>query len=119
MFHARVPLSPQQVADLMITALEGGSSYWCSKIRVVGDDDAKFLDEAFWTDLKPFQFRLWIPDDMTDEMEIKIVDVTPESVNAALSKLVGRRGGFDIENYDAYDADYFFQCLVLGEVVYG
>lgn len=129
-FNPTIKITAEQVNDLMITALEGGSTYWCAAVRATRKENGEIVnvrlkDEATWENFQPFHIR-WFdaesdeqfgepdenPEGWSDHIEI-----TTKRVNQALSKRLAK--GLDIENYDAYCADAWFQELILGEVVYG
>lgn len=140
-FSAIVPVTAGNIADLMITALEGGSSYWLAAIRVVGqgtdtdpqqpgfwndpDNNAGFLkDESYWETIAPdthadaplFTMVGLLSEEPEGEDVVSAV-MTKRRIQDALSTY--SKSGRSLEDYDAFDADYFFQHLLLGELVYG
>jgi len=134
-FNVTVPtkLSAENISDLVISALEGGSSFWCSRVRVrnAGNTDdprtgefwennsgSQLKEESFWRDLVSCEISVELAEEEEPDDVVTIV-ITRSSVEEAMGKMYQRRGGFDMENYDADDADGFFQRLVLGNVVYG
>lgn len=131
-YTASVNLTGQDVCYLMITALEGGSQYWCYAIRSTRVEDGvttdvRLKEEETWENFKPFHVR-WFdaesdedfgePEDNPEGWSDPI-EITKERVDEALTKLYSRPRSFDVDNYDAEDADAFFQFLLLGELVYG
>lgn len=135
MFNVTAPrqLSAENISDLVIAALEGGSNYWLARIRVRAEgntddirspvfwennDGSQLKDEGFWDNLTSVAIVIELSEEEEGDEKVEIV-VTHASVEEALSKMYGRRGGFDMENYDAEDADCFLQRLLLGDVVYG
>lgn len=134
-FGATVPVTAEDISYLLVAALEGGSNYWLSAIRIRSpltdtdprqpgfwsdpDNDAGCLkEEAFWKSLTPFTLVCQLAEEDEPD-DIVIVEITQERINAALTYLYGRNGGFDMNNHDALDADCFLQFVVFGEVVYG
>lgn len=130
-------LDGKDVADLMITAFEGGIDYWCNKARaVVRDEDGN------WTEMDPVHrssfsvdgvgayanpefwespdrgYRLW--NDDGEEVENVVCLSTLQAgltcMEPAHSDVLVRI--YD-EQYDAWDADTLAQFAVFGEIVYG
>lgn len=106
-------ISAQEVADLIITALEGGVNYWCGGVETIPHNDIK-TPEA-WTDPN---FTLKVTDAEEEEPDAQ-VHVNKARVEAALLQFHERSPGVELEACDADDADVFFQYLVFGEIVYG
>jgi len=135
------------VAYWVITAFEGGSSYWCNKaeavkrdqdgkwVRILGDDYDQWLCEdgvspyanpLFWEN-GARGYRMW------DEYEEKWCDhvLTLSSIQKALKYQPPKHQGQSrnwfrktvdsliTEDYDAGDADTLVQVAVFGELVYG
>lgn len=112
-------------SNVMSTAMEGGSGYWCQ------------VDEYHWTDhprfkVEPLTLREF--DDDTGEYSTEAHVVDEEKMLATLQRIAD--GEFDIQNhyrvcavdllvngrdadYDADDADVFLQFVVFGKLVYG
>jgi hypothetical protein len=114
------------VEDLLVTALEGGSNYWywlpdvsmVPKVvdRPNGDCLSIRIAKAVW-----------------DGAEVPIVDkedrfalgsITKDGVLAALDRMIATNyktcaGRIIAEDYDADDADAWFQFAVMGKAVYG
>ena len=125
-FNIPIDIEPQLVADLITTALEGGSTYWCM-LRSINDfktEQTKHL--TYWEALaenleKGYDFSVPIYDredehELLGHLSISTIkqglrlfaqDHTEEFVEWATS-----------ENYDAGVADTAFQLMVLGEVTY-
>lgn len=103
-------MDSQTLADIMITAIEGGSGYWCNNfLRVSGayDDRLWYACPKFWAQ-DDYCVKLTTVDD-------EICFVTSISVNKAVQLLPG----FPYDDFDADDADRFLQTVAFGEVVYG
>jgi hypothetical protein len=139
-------ITDQTIADLVITAFEGGITYWCDSARAVERDDhgdwqlvegdrydsfkldgcGPYTNPEFWDNDKR-GYRLH---DQYDEVEIPKVLTLSAILNALhhqpkdakgtpmnwMRKLVDR---VVEEQYDAEDADTLVQIAVFNHVVYG
>tara|TARA_A100001391_G_scaffold163483_2_gene123012 strand:- start:1515 stop:1877 length:363 start_codon:yes stop_codon:yes gene_type:complete len=110
-------VNPEVFSDLFITVLESGyTSAWLDDIN----SDKPLTEKETWEKLKEFKFI--ITHDGRDETDS--VTVNHETVLTALAKTVDTRNlKFDsdnlLEDFDALDADLFFQYLCFGDLVYG
>jgi hypothetical protein len=139
-------ITDKDIANIVITAFEGGISYWCNQAHAIErDDQGKFrnvtgdrYDEfmidgcgpyanpEFWDNAKR-GYKLF------DEYEEQFCDheLTLSSLLKALQYQPPKRRGESNnwfrklvnrivdEEYDAADADVLVQIAVFGEVVYG
>jgi hypothetical protein len=119
-------LSPSKIADQVITAIEGGISYWCDKTDVLEPDRSTLKERPWYADPKlyagPFKILF------REEEEHKLGAgrdqyLTPENVQSGLNVMSEKyhdhfRDLVD-ENGDATTADVFIQCCLFGELVYG
>ncbi|WOF44318.1 hypothetical protein KNJ79_05145 [Sphingopyxis indica] len=111
-------LTASMLADLMVTAIEGGCGYWASDLELVsGTDEYEppyYADARFY--LSPF--KLALTDCMRDVHTIE--SDTLEKGWRLLNELYPRRALAVVEEtYDAEDADVFLQLAVFGEIVFG
>ena len=118
----------KQIADLLCSAIEGGSSYWCSIGRVVdgkrdvdpyGDDgrSGTVYIAAFSTN-----GYVEIIDNEADEGKAAyILDraVLERGLQVMAKKAPRHFGDFISEHDDGDTGDVFLQCCLFGEVVYG
>jgi hypothetical protein len=118
----KVDISYENVENILVTALEGGSNYWYLLRDSVPGDKGLSLAEK----LAVLLYK-------NPEFEIKIYDLENEDeVLGTLSqasfihglKLAFKTRPFNIGNLlseggDAEDADVVFQLIVMGEVVFG
>lgn len=111
-------LTPAMLADLMVTAIEGGCGYWAQELEVISGTDLYeppyYADPRFY--VSPFKLAL------TDcEGDVHSIESdTLEKGWRLLNQLYPRRALAVVEeSYDAEDADVFLQLAVYGEVVYG
>ncbi len=102
----KMKYSDQQIDDLMCSALEGGITYWCNKVEVVG---GKYLGE-YASDQISRDGKLLIHDMESGETHILTLK--------KLMKALASEPRFDIEDHDAGDADRIVQKAIFGEVVY-
>ena len=126
-FNIPIEVEPQLVADLITTALEGGSNYWYM-LRSHKDLKTEQTEHLHYSDAiresleKGYDFHAPIYDAEEDHeilghlsistikqgLRLFAQDYTEEFVEWATS-----------ENYDAGVADIAFQLMVMGEVNYG
>lgn len=138
-------LSNEDIANIVITAFEGGISYWCDRAeaiklepsmggwrRVLGDEYNSLLTENgcspyanpdFWA-VDNYGYKLH---DQLEEADVPKM-LTATCIAMALQKLADsdkqwnqRLAARLLEpgDYDASDADTLIQVAVFGEVVYG
>lgn len=100
--------------NAMITALEGGSNYWAEEVSLLSKDRNEMTLEA-WFD-SGHGIKVVSSDDVS---EIYIVGHSTffDRVNELFPEWTEVFS--DEGDYDAEDADQFFQYGLLGEVVYG
>ena len=118
---AEVTVARDDVAYMLIDALEGGSNYW----YVIDLSKSKCIDGLCISEAPFHGGYLSIDDSNNDEQEasIKPVIVDEGRCIAGLQLMADRYprhfADFIAGNGDADTADVFLQCVVLGEVVYG
>ena len=115
----------QRVADLVITAVEGGCNYWCNGL-FLKKHNAKLTDGNWYADPKLYD----------ESFILECLETVDERTGETKSHLIGPgefSRGFDVmardfpkafedfmsENDDAETADIFMQCVVFGELIYG
>ena len=109
-----------KVADLIITAFEGGSNYWLRKAQLVDSTNQPverpwYADEALYE--ADFNIRLEEHGDydalyLTRNRLIRGQKILKTEFPWVWERLVD-------ESYDAEDADTFLQFCLFGELVYG
>lgn len=118
-------LTLNNIDDVIICAIEGGSNYWyvLDQRAVVEPKDFKRNESIHYPFLdKVYQGSSVDINDAEDSKE-KLGTLNIESIERGL-KLLGTNHAKVLNNiieeiYDANDADIFFQLCVLGEIVYG
>ncbi len=132
-FKATIEITPQQIADLMVTAFEGGISGWCKSAFPLSELPP--LSQAEYEDRLPWYARpsVWAGDfrvEFSDaESNDKWILTRSKMETAFLSKLGGGISPADValitanadhgDVADADDADRIVQLLLFGEVVFG
>jgi hypothetical protein len=114
----------EMLGNAMCSAVEGGSTYWCSKMRTIpasiGDGDKYshwYYDAKFWED-ETCSIAVWDSEDedkrhvVTREMVTKGVQTMAEKYPDHFKDLVTMEG-------DANTGDVLLQCIVFGELIYG
>jgi hypothetical protein len=113
-----ITITGRRIADLMVTAIEGGSGYWCKQI----DLRAGIATAKPWYDDAQLYEGLFSIALVTDEGEE--VRITNEGLEKAFQLMAeqfqtSHWSDFLEENEDADTADVFLQLWAFGEVVYG
>ena len=124
----RVSINYEMFEGWIVTAIEGGSNYWC---EIPQESFNKELLESYKDENLPFSILLatfiWkerqtiaVCDAMSNE---EIGKINMKSVKKALEMICENHAEvFDnllAEQYDADDADVFFQYATLGELTFG
>lgn len=133
-------IKPSRVADLLVTAIEGGSGYWCAIDKARSSKPAELtlpwgIDKhtgepeyhpwyISWPFSKDGNLALVIDDGESDpEEDPEVYYINRESLVKGLmimaQKYPAQFHDFLDENEDAWTADTFLQCCALGEVIYG
>lgn len=119
-------ITAQQVADLMVTAFEGGSGYWCgvhgytlNRPKTSDRVEPWYADPNTWSN--PFIIVFY---DIEDEAETWTLDnqKLAEGLKAyaqAYPEALARDFTEDGYEGDADDADTALQMILFGTLVYG
>lgn len=123
-----INIPTQRLVDLLISAVEGGSTYWCNGIYWQNKDATPPAGKEVWYS-RPELF-----DDPNFQMEV--IEDEESVAHQGTSHIVTRAGlalGLQVmaekyphhladllaEHEDATTGDVFLQCCALGEIVYG
>jgi|11_taG_2_1085331.scaffolds.fasta_scaffold107899_1 hypothetical protein len=110
-FKTKNTHSSERVQDLLINAVETVSDYWCSNINQIHEGDIYDIDNPDWK---------W---EVTEDESGKVYTITRDSLKSGLKafkKIVPHHfRAWEAEDDDGETADCFFQCVVLGDVIYG
>lgn len=113
-------LTPQQIADQIVTALEGGSNYWLERFDAKKGKE-RATEGPWYSDPKVWDGDYEI-EVLADE-DSKTYSFTPDKLKSGLEWLAKnhpwRITEIVEETGDAETADVFLQACVLGEIVYG
>jgi len=119
-------ITKQDIIDLFVTALEGGSNYWYyiptipAGVREIKTETGMATSEA----IGEYILRggnIQINDAEDEEEVLGTVDMTSllEAIDLLKSDYTHAYENIIDEEYDADDADIFFQLAVMGEVTFG
>ena len=122
-----VNITKEQIADQLCTALEGGSNYW----YMLGDVDTThfvkgdtFVDNLARSFIADKDYKLDVYDLESDEDEPELLgSVNYRDMEWALTEMAleypKMYANIVAEQFDADDADVWFQLATMGEVVFG
>lgn len=129
MTKIEIEIPTQRIVDLLIGAIEGGSTYWCAGLYWQNKDATPpatgktvwyAVPEVF--DAPDFQMEV-IEDEESVAHQGPSHIVTRAGLDTGLKIMAEKYpwhfGNFLSENYDAETSDVFLQCCALGEIVYG
>lgn len=122
-----IEVPAQRIADLMITAIEGGIGYWASAVKLVSAGGAEVKEKPWYADPTLYE---------DPDMSLVVVEDEASTAGASPRHVIGRKellnglaimqakypaafADFMTENEDAETADMWLQCAALGDVVYG
>ena len=126
-FSIPIKVEAYQVADLIITALEGGSNHWY-QLRSHKDLKTEWNKDRHYSDAlrenleKGYDFYAPVFD--VEEDNEKLGELTLSTIKEGLGLFAKEYTEMFVEwartdNYDAEVADIAFQLMVMKEVVYG
>ena len=123
---ARQEISYDLFEGIMVTALEGGSNYWymldlndtgVSKEKYAGEPLSVKVAKMIWYD----RINLRVMD--KEDEDVILGEVNIATIKTAFEKICSQYPETYLnliqENYDADDADVFFQIATMGEVTFG
>tara|TARA_R110000868_G_scaffold248752_3_gene505280 strand:- start:542 stop:940 length:399 start_codon:yes stop_codon:yes gene_type:complete len=123
---ARQEISYDLFEGILVTALEGGSNYWYMiDLNDTGVPDTKYPNEPnsvrvakmIWYD----KINLRVLD--IEDQEVLLGEVNLTTIKTAFERICSQYPETYLnlikEEYDADDADVFFQIATMGEVTFG
>lgn len=114
-----IEVSPEDVNDIMVTALAGGISYWCKKAKIVeGSVQPENLDKVkYKAHAIGYGGSLKLYDSESDETWV----LTPDKFQAGLQKFIDSRNLSEVDPgmIDAGDADEIVQLALFNEITFG
>ena len=106
----------QQIADLMVTALEGGSNYWLARVLPVYRNYTEYSEpERYGPTMTSRTFSDW-EEDCTGVLDWASITKAAQIMH---DKYPHHYADVISDNMDADTADVFLQCAVFGEIVFG
>ena len=120
-----IQISAEQIGDLLEAALYGGSNYWylIDTEKITGQGESEFFAYRLADGLMKGTLRMPVYDIENPEDELGVV--SSSSLELGLAKMSieypeNFSRCFEEEGqWDAEDADVFFQFITMGEVIYG
>lgn len=105
-----------KVADLMVTAFEGGSNYWLASATpmIRPATSPWYADPDFWAT----DFLVKLKDDQDEQYELT-PDLLQAGFNALANKYPSHARDLAADEYDADTADALLQCALFGDITYG
>jgi len=119
-------IKPEEINDLIVTALEGGINYWCRKAIKKVDPDGNWFGVApenqdkivYASDLIGYGGVLTICDaESSDKWELTLENMLKGIQMHCTNKKVSVAELMD--DYDADDADAVVQYALFNEIVFG
>jgi hypothetical protein len=122
--ETNIVITPQDIDDIMITALEGGINYWCNRVEVIGDYLGRYPSEQISRGgtLRLYESDDGIVFDLTQENFLEGVKMYMEEVTNSSNILDTNEENeycIDPSNVDAIVADAIIQFAVAGYLMYG
>jgi hypothetical protein len=134
-FEAKVQITKERVADLLVGALEGGSNYWYQITKFIEPPGELWVSEFDKKHLWHGEPYRHIAYPMTEGGALVIKDIENDDENAETYRLdlIALQKGVQVmsekyphhfsdfvnQNDDAETSDVFLQCCLFGEIVYG
>jgi hypothetical protein len=124
--NTKVVLSDEDIANILVTAFEGGINYWCKKVKMmkttVSDDVWDREEKIIASDFIGLggKLRLYDAEEPSDENWILDAEKLKKGLEMYFSDCgENSEVSFDAGNIDAGDADSIIQYALFGELVYG
>lgn len=115
-----IEVTDQDIDDMMVTALEGGITPWCSEAEVVGEYLGQYASEQISRGGKLILHDAE-SDDKWELDKTKFLNGLTRWIQNSSNMMcaVDDDGRIDAGNIDAGDIDEIIQIAVMGEVVFG
>ena len=111
-------ISPEQISDLMVTALEGGINYWCGKVEVKIQPVEDWECASDVIGLTNGVLELTDIEDPTEKWELNKKNFL-KGLQQAMQDFGFGTIEHMMDNYDADFADYLIQHALFNELVFG
>lgn len=111
MIQININLNEETIDDIMVTALEGGITYWAVSAKPKGNNykGAKCASHCVSKG-----GTLIILAESGEKHELGLAEI-----KKGIQLFIEDRQGIDFENLDVTDADCIVQFSIFGEIVYG
>lgn len=121
-----ITITSQQIADQFVTAIEGGSTYWCRSFKLQSPGDVAWDDPA---DKGPWYANPRLYDD--PDLKIEVIEDEEDGTHIIGQAEIAKGLAIMAEKYpqhfadmkdetgDAITGDVFLQCVALEDIVYG
>ena len=125
-FNVMLPVNPQLICDLVVSAFEGASVHWLRAATKKRSGPIK--DRPWYADASIYNAQLVIgveyeDPDVPDEQATTFRIVTMADINRGMQLMAEKSLQHFADavagDWDATTADVFFQYVVLGDVIYG
>ena len=126
--NRRLEISDELIENILVTAFEGGSTYWANNVSCEDNEDMKKVGgwkHEYLTKTKK-KNAVMVIHTIDDNDEIHGYSITKQSIIDALQKMDDPKYKYTKslqrildDNWDAYDSDIVLQTACFGEVIYG
>ena len=121
-YDSGAQITKEQIIDILVTALEGGSNYWYLIKDVpkgVESDDMSLSEAIGEFILKGGEITIYDLEDEEEELGDLNMNKLLEAITIMKAEYPDMYQNLVNDEYDANDADIFFQIAVTGEVTFG
>jgi hypothetical protein len=122
-YDSGAQITKEQIIDVLVTALEGGSNYWYlikDLPRELESDESMGLSEAIGDYvLRGGEITIYDLEDEDEELGELNMNKLLEAITIMKTEYPDIYQNLVNDEYDANDADVFFQVAVMGEVTFG
>ena len=112
-----IEISNEDIVNVIVTALEGGSNYWYNLPDLSMVDRVKGKSQSENIALSALNGKAIPVNDLEDEDE-HLGDLSAENIERGIKLFIEDGREFDA-GIDADEADVLFQFMVMGEIVFG
>lgn len=119
-----LPISTRRIADMIVGAFEGGSTYWLKSARLLRGEpiDSPWYNCAAFYALPDWRMRLTYANPH-DGPDIATCEVGPPELLAGIASMAAKSpkhfADWLADNDDACTSDVFIQHVIFGEIIYG
>ena len=116
----KIKVTQQDIDDIMVTALEGGITYWCNKATVVGEYLGEYASEQISRGGTLILYDAEDDNEYTLDLE-KILCGIQQAIDDHWFESYGWYEGEEIDpcNIDADVADTIIQLAIFNDIIFG